>query len=75
MHRKDSQYVSMRRKWLNQITRSIEKIHICGVVWEDSKGDNVLIDSRDDAYFIDFGGGYTKGSLDSHRTGYCVSLD
>lgn len=61
---KDPQYVSMRRKWLDQITRSIEGLHTCGVVWGDAKPDNVLIDSQDDAYLIDFGGGYTRGWVD-----------
>lgn len=54
----------MRRKWLDQITRSIEGLHACGVVWGDAKPDNVLIDSQDDAYLIDLGGGYTKGWVD-----------
>lgn len=61
---KGRQYVSMRRKWLDQITRSIKGLHTCGVVWGDVKPDNVLIDSQDDAYLIDFGGGYTRGWVD-----------
>ncbi|GKZ31959.1 hypothetical protein AbraIFM66950_000958 [Aspergillus brasiliensis] len=61
----DPQYVSMRRKWLDQITRSIERLHNCGVVWGDVKPGNVLIDLQDDAYLIDFGGGYTRGWVDA----------
>jgi Lipopolysaccharide kinase (Kdo/WaaP) family len=58
---KDPQYTSMRQKWLTQITRSIERLHTCGAVWGDVKPGNVLIDTQDDAYLIDFGGGYTRG--------------
>lgn len=30
----------------------------------DVKSDNVLIDGQDDAWVIDFGGGYTEGWVD-----------
>ncbi|OJJ66271.1 hypothetical protein ASPBRDRAFT_49161 [Aspergillus brasiliensis CBS 101740] len=62
---KDPQYASLRQKWLDQVTRSIERLHSCGVVWGDAKPDNVLIDIQDDAYLIDFGGGYTRGWVDA----------
>ncbi|KAJ5125067.1 uncharacterized protein N7515_008892 [Penicillium bovifimosum] len=61
---KGPQYVSMRQKWLSQITQSIEGLHACGAVWGDAKPDNVLIDTQLDAYLIDFGGGYTRGWVD-----------
>lgn len=61
----DPQYVSLRRKWLDQITRSIEGLHTCGVVWGDAKPDNILIYLQHDAYLIDFGGGYTRGWVDA----------
>ncbi|GKZ24855.1 hypothetical protein AbraIFM66951_001700 [Aspergillus brasiliensis] len=62
---KDPQYASLRQKWLGQVTRSIERLHSCGVVWGDVKPDNVLINLQGDAYLIDFGGGYTKGWVDA----------
>lgn len=61
---KDPRYASMRQRWMDQITRSVEKLHANGVVWGDAKPDNVLIDVQDDAYLIDFGGGYTRGRVD-----------
>lgn len=60
----DPRYASMRHKWMDQITRSVEELHAHGVVWGDAKPDNVLIDVQDDAYLIDFGGGYTSGWVD-----------
>ncbi|WAO87261.1 Protein kinase domain-containing protein [Fusarium falciforme] len=35
-------------------------LHNAGVVWGDAKPDNVLIDSSQDAWVVDFGGGYTE---------------
>ncbi|KAI7978253.1 hypothetical protein EIK77_001196 [Talaromyces pinophilus] len=58
---KDPRYASMRQKWTDQITRTVEELHAHGVVWGDAKPDNVLIDVQDDACLIDFGGGYTRG--------------
>ena len=35
------------------------------MIWGDGKPDNILIhDKIDDAWVIDFGGGYTKGWVD-----------
>lgn len=61
---KDPKYASMRQKWMDQITHSVEELHAHGVVWGDAKPDNVLIDVQDAAYLIDFGGGYTRGWVD-----------
>ncbi|KAF1828355.1 hypothetical protein BDW02DRAFT_593294 [Decorospora gaudefroyi] len=51
-------------KWLKQITHSRHELHSRQIVWGDAKPENVLIDGRDDAYLIDFGGGYTVGWVD-----------
>lgn len=50
------------------ITDQSKILHVvlltCGAVLGDVKPDNVLIDTQDDAYIIDFGGGYTRGWVD-----------
>jgi len=51
-------------KWLKQMTHSLKKLHAHQIVWGDAKPDNVLIDEHDDAYLVDFGGGYTNGWVD-----------
>ncbi|KAF2467282.1 uncharacterized protein BDR25DRAFT_376225 [Lindgomyces ingoldianus] len=51
-------------KWLKQITHSLKELHARQIVWGDAKPDNVLIDMHDDAYLVDFGGGYTHGWVD-----------
>ncbi|KAF1846718.1 uncharacterized protein K460DRAFT_367460 [Cucurbitaria berberidis CBS 394.84] len=54
----------LRERWLKQITHSLKELHTHQIVWGDAKPDNVLIDVHDDAYLIDFGGGYTNGWVD-----------
>lgn len=53
-------------KWLKQITHSLKELHheARQIVWGDAKPDNVLIGVHDDAYLVDFGGGYTNGWVD-----------
>ncbi|KAF5989618.1 hypothetical protein FBULB1_758 [Fusarium bulbicola] len=53
-----------RQKWACQIRRSIELLHQNGLVWGDGKPSNVIIDDVDDAWLVDFGGGYTRGWVD-----------
>jgi hypothetical protein len=55
---------ALLQKWLDQITHSINELHRCGIVWGDAKPDNVLVDVHNNAYLIDFGGGYTNGWVD-----------
>ncbi|GKZ30881.1 hypothetical protein AbraIFM66950_010570 [Aspergillus brasiliensis] len=50
-----------RKRWEEQIATTVELLHEAGIVWGDVKTDNVLIDKNDDAWMIDFGGGYTEG--------------
>jgi len=59
-----------RRRWAAQIERSAEKLHQHGIIWEDVKAENVLIDkSGDDAWIVDCGGSYTPGWLDEDKAG------
>ncbi|CVK92027.1 uncharacterized protein FMAN_07044 [Fusarium mangiferae] len=53
--------VSLRAKWAAQIQEAIIQLHDAGIVWGDAKPDNILIDVNEDAWLIDFGGGYTEG--------------
>lgn len=53
--------VQRRQKWMTQIRQSIHALHSKGVVWGDGKASNVIVDERDDAWLVDFGGGWTEG--------------
>jgi serine/threonine protein kinase len=51
----------LKQKWALPITTAVEQLHRAGIVWGDAKPDKVLIDHNQDAWLIDFGGGYTEG--------------
>jgi serine/threonine protein kinase len=54
-----------RKKWGAQIRETVDLLHNIGVIWGDGKPHNVLIHQEtDDAWVIDFGGGYTEGWVD-----------
>ncbi|KAF5540000.1 hypothetical protein FMEXI_8650 [Fusarium mexicanum] len=53
-----------RQKWACQIRQSVELLHQNGLVWGDGKPSNIIIDDKDDAWLVDFGGGYTQGWVD-----------
>ncbi|KAK3186298.1 hypothetical protein K4F52_004836 [Lecanicillium sp. MT-2017a] len=54
-----------RKKWASQVQETVRLLHQIGVVWGDGKPSNVLIHSdSDDAWVIDFGGGWTGSWLD-----------
>ncbi|KAI1099213.1 hypothetical protein F4804DRAFT_349567 [Jackrogersella minutella] len=53
-----------REKWAAQIRETVDQLHDIGVVWGDGKTSNVIIDNNDDAWLIDFGGGWTEGWVD-----------
>ncbi|KAF5254509.1 hypothetical protein FANTH_767 [Fusarium anthophilum] len=57
----------LRKRWASQIQRSIDHLHKKGIIWGDAKAENVLIDQNDDAWVIDFGGGYTAGWVDEDK--------
>lgn len=64
----DPQYSGLPQKWFDQISRTLEVLHAHGIVWGDAKADNVLIDLNENAYLIDFGGGYTEGWVDKGKS-------
>lgn len=61
--------VSNKQKWVDQVTGTLAQLHKAGIVWSDAKTDNVLIDKNDDAWIIDFGGGYTRGFVEREKAG------
>lgn len=58
-----------RAKWASQVRETVEILHGIGIIWGDGKADNVLIDVNDDAWLIDFGGGWTDKWVDEKLTG------
>lgn len=57
----------LREKWRMQITTTVTKLHEAGIIWGDAKAGNILIDSKDDAWVIDFGGGFTEGWVEKSQ--------
>ncbi|KAH8756938.1 hypothetical protein BGZ57DRAFT_944677 [Hyaloscypha finlandica] len=45
---------STKQKWVDQVTGTLTQLHEAGIVWGDTKPDNILIDKNDDAWIIDF---------------------
>ncbi|KAJ5100275.1 hypothetical protein N7456_006327 [Penicillium angulare] len=58
---------SLREKWRKQITTTVTKLHEAGIIWGDTKAGNILIDSKEDAWVIDFGGGFTEGWVEKSQ--------
>ncbi|KAK4243135.1 hypothetical protein C7999DRAFT_44982 [Corynascus novoguineensis] len=61
--------IPLRQRWARQIQETAEQLHNAGLVWGDAKVENVMIDKNNDAWLIDFGGGYTEGWVDEDKTG------
>ncbi len=40
-------------------------MHSKGLIWGDGKASNIIMDEEDDAWLIDFGGGFTEGWIDA----------
>ncbi|KAI0388417.1 hypothetical protein F5Y17DRAFT_452874 [Xylariaceae sp. FL0594] len=59
--------VPLRHKWATQIENTVLELHRAGCVWGDAKPLNVMVQHPEgDAWLIDFGGGYTRGWVDSN---------
>ena len=52
-------------KWIAQIKNAVDYLHKNGLVWGDAKASNVLIREDGSLVLIDFGGGHTKGWVES----------
>lgn len=59
-----------KRRWISQIRRAVQALHNAGIIWGDTKAGNILVDKngKGDAWFIDFGGGYTEGWVDREKS-------
>ncbi|KAL5316987.1 hypothetical protein ACEPPN_016039 [Leptodophora sp. 'Broadleaf-Isolate-01'] len=55
-----------RKRWVEQIRRTVEQLHEVGVVWGDGKPDNVLVHAETyDCWLVDFGGSWTDDWVDA----------
>ncbi|KAI0424536.1 hypothetical protein F5Y09DRAFT_347622 [Xylaria sp. FL1042] len=65
-----------REKWASQIQETVHLLHQIGVTWGDGKAANVLIHcDTDDAWIIDFGGGWTDGWVGQELSGTVEDQD
>lgn len=63
----DKPEAALREKWFLDIESMLKLLHQAGIVWGDSKADNILIDKANEAWMIDFGGSYTYGWVDKDK--------
>lgn len=56
--------LQQRQEWMSQIRESVYALHARGIIWGDTKADSVVIDENNDAWLVDFGGGWTDGWVD-----------
>lgn len=59
----------LRLKWEQQVSTTLACLHGAGIAWGDAKAGNILIDTDDNAWIIDFGGGYTREWVRKDRMG------
>ncbi|KAK3933564.1 hypothetical protein QBC46DRAFT_275519 [Diplogelasinospora grovesii] len=57
----------LRPRWAEKLEVLIQTLHCAGLVWGDAKPDNVLVDTRDDLWLVDFGGSFTEGWVDKEK--------
>ncbi|KAJ4858207.1 protein kinase domain-containing protein [Trichoderma breve] len=60
---------NLRTRWATQVGDTLAQLHEAGIVWGDAKPENVLVDQHDDAWIIEFGGGYMEGWVEQGLAG------
>ncbi|RBQ80369.1 hypothetical protein FVER14953_12589 [Fusarium verticillioides] len=53
-----------KKKWASQVRQTVELLHQNGLIWGNGSPGNIIINEQDNAWLIDFGGGYTQGWID-----------
>lgn len=56
-----------RLRWADELEVLVRTLHSAGLVWGDAKPHNVLVDTRDNLWLIDFGGSFTQGWVDEEN--------
>ncbi|KAI3328368.1 hypothetical protein F4824DRAFT_506617 [Ustulina deusta] len=56
-----------RLRWAEELDILIRTLHGAGLVWGDAKPHNVLVDTMDNLWLIDFGGSFTQGWVDEEK--------
>ncbi|KAI0392794.1 hypothetical protein F5Y17DRAFT_435145 [Xylariaceae sp. FL0594] len=56
-----------RLRWADELEILIRTLHGAGLVWGDAKPHNVLVDTMDNLWLIDFGGSFTQGWVDEEK--------
>ncbi|KAI0429809.1 hypothetical protein F5Y09DRAFT_249046 [Xylaria sp. FL1042] len=56
-----------RLRWADELEGLIRTLHSARLVWGDAKPHNVLVDTMDNLWLIDFGGSFTQGWVDEEK--------
>ncbi|UPK93263.1 hypothetical protein LCI18_004198 [Fusarium solani-melongenae] len=51
----------LKKKWSDQIHKTVDKLHELDVFWGDGKSSNVVVDQENNIWLIDFAGGLKDG--------------
>ncbi|KAI2613570.1 uncharacterized protein GGS25DRAFT_467739 [Hypoxylon fragiforme] len=59
----------LRRRWADQVTSTVKRLHAAGAVWGDARASNVLIDADYNAWVTGFDVYCTEGLVDDELAG------